>query len=593
MDTARAVGGLEGARAVGPRVPLGVGLLTAALYFGRLGQVPLVDASEGFHVAIAQEMALGGDWITPHFNGVRYFDKPPLLYWLMAAGFQLVGRSEWSARFWSALAVVGTAMLVAWLGTRLGSERLGLIAGLMVAVNAEVFLVGRLAKPDLLFVFFILLAFTGVIVAYERASRGALLLTYASLGAAVMAKDVLGAVGPLAVFALFRFLSGQPFTTARWAPWVSWALLVLLAVPWHLVMEWRNPGFLWYTVVDNHVLNVAGLRVFPDEDVPLSAAEFVLATAIGFFPWSLALPWAFVGAFRPARQSLQARIWLLLGLWAAGFLALFTLSPFKLPHYGLPAFPALALLAAKVWDDAMAGRTGAPSPRALLAPPLVVLVGLAVVCAVAWKGEALLPSGTLSVVDLYTRNVSAQGQSAPFIPPEQLRLLLPIPTLIFALGSAGIGVALWRRPPCFGFGVLLALMLALLALMSHGFALVSRSRSAAPITEFLKKTAGPGDVVVHEGALENTGNLVLALDHPVKIVHGSRSNLAFGATFHEAREIFWDADRLRQAWTGRQCLFLVSIVKPERSVVRELPEGTAHLLLGVGGRWLYSNRSGG
>ena len=143
------------------RVPLGVGLVTAALYFGRLGQVPLVDASEGFHIAIAWEMAARGDWITPHFDGVRYFDKPPLLYWLMAAAFQLVGRSEWSARFWVALAVVGTAMLVAWLGTRLHSERLGLIAGLMVAANMEVFLFGRLAKPDLLFVFFILLAFAG------------------------------------------------------------------------------------------------------------------------------------------------------------------------------------------------------------------------------------------------------------------------------------------------------------------------------------------------------------------------------------------------------------------------------------------------
>src|SRR3989338_1038956 len=152
------------------RVPLGVGLVTAALYFGRLGQVLLVDASEGFHVAIAWEMAARGDWITPHFDGVRYFDKPPLL-----------------------------------------SERLGLIAGLMVAANMEVFLFVRLAKPDLLFVFFILLAFAGFIVAYQSASRRALLVCYASLGAAVMAKDLLGALGPLAVFALFFVLTRERF----------------------------------------------------------------------------------------------------------------------------------------------------------------------------------------------------------------------------------------------------------------------------------------------------------------------------------------------------------------------------------------------
>lgn len=61
----------------------------------------------------------------------------------------------------------------------------------------------------------------------------------------------------------------------------------------------------------------------------------------------------------------------------------------------------------------------------------------------------------------------------------------------------------------------------------------------------MKRAAGPNDVVVHEGALENTGSLVLALDRPVRIVGGTRSNLAFGATFPEAREILWDTERLR------------------------------------------------
>ncbi len=571
------------------RVPLAVGLVTAAIYFGRLGQVPLVDASEGFHVAIAWEMAAHGDWITPHFDGVRYFDKPPLLYWLMAAAFQLVGRSEWSARFWPALAVVGTATLVAWLGTRLHSERLGLIAGLMFAANMEVFLFGRLAKPDLLFVFFILLAFAGFIVAYQSASRRALLVCYASLGAAVMAKDLLGALGPLAVFALFFVLTRERFK-AWWMPWAGVALLLVLAVPWHAVMEWRNPSFLWYMVVDNHLLNFVGHRAFPDEDVPLTAAEFLGVTAIGFFPWSLALPWAFVRSLRPPWRSPEAKIWLLLGLWGTGFLAAFALSSFKLPHYGLPAFPALALLAAKAWDDALAGRPGAPAPRILLALPLVVLVGLAAVGFAAWKGELILPSGTLSIMDLHNRNLGAQEQSAPFIPAEPLRLLLPVSALLLGLGAVGIGVAMWRRRPGAGLGVLLLFMVAFLPIVSHGFALLSRSRSGQPIAEFVKKAAGPDDVVVHEGPLENTGSLVLALDRPVRIVGGTRSNLAFGATFPEGREILWDTERLRQAWRSPQRVFLVSIVKPERSVVRELPEGSGHLLLAANGRWLYSNR---
>src|SRR5574337_2013007 len=149
----------------------GVALAAAALFFMSLGQAPFVDPSEGMHAEIAREMARGGDWVTLHFDGVRYFDKPPLLYWLMAAGFRLVGPSEWAARFWSALAAFGAVLLTARLGTLLGSARPGLVAGLVLAANLEFFLPARTVKPELLFVFFILAAFAGFILAYRGRSE--------------------------------------------------------------------------------------------------------------------------------------------------------------------------------------------------------------------------------------------------------------------------------------------------------------------------------------------------------------------------------------------------------------------------------------
>ena len=572
---------------------MGVGLVAAALYFVRLGQAPFVDPPEGLHATIAREMGLTGSWITPHFNGVRYFDKPPLLHWLIAAAFWLGGASEWAARFWSALSAVATALLTAWLGARVGSERLGLIAGLVVVANLEVFLFGRLVKPDLIFVFLILLAFTGFLIAYQAANRWALLACYAALGAAVLAKDLLGALGPLTLFALFFFLTRERRLVAQWLPWTGLALFALIATPWYLAMEWKTPGFLWYTVVDQHFLTLTRQRVFPDEDIPLTAAEFLGVTAIGFFPWSLVLPWALVRAFRHPWQSLEARIWLLLGLWSVMVLGFFTVSPFKLPHYGLPAFPAMALLVAKVWDDALEGKPNAPSPRTLLVLPLVVLAGLAALCYVAWRGGVTLPSGTLSLADLSSRNLEARGQGAPFIPYDQLRPLLGRLALIFGLGSVGVGVAVWRQLPRFGLGMLLGVMVAFLPVTIEGLTLFSTSRSVLPIASFIKQAADPQDLVVHEGALENSGSLVLAMGRSIKIVNGRESNLAFGGTFPDAREIFWEADRLKAAWKGSGRVFLVSTVKPERSVVQNLPKGSVHLLLKSGGRWLYSNRSGG
>ncbi len=571
-------------------VLLGVALVAAALFFVGLGSAPYVDPSEGMHAEIAREMARLGNWVTPHFNGVRYFDKPPLLYWLMAAGFWLVGPSEWAARFWSALAAFGTVVLTVRLGSILGSARLGLMAGLVLAANLELFLFARYVKPDLVFVFLILLAFTGFILAYRGTGRWALLLCYAALGLAVLAKDFLGAVGPVAVIGSFFYLTRERQVRAQWLPWAGLALLLAIAVPWYLAVEFQNRGFLWYTVVDNHILNFTRQRFFPDEDLPLSPLEFVLVTAIGFFPWSLMVPWALARAFRRPWETAEARVWLLLGLWSAAILGFFTLSPFKLPHYALPAFPALALLVAKLWDDVLEGAPGAPSARTLLILPMIVLAGLAALSFVAWRGEARLPSGTLSLADVYTRNLDARGQSVPFPSYAELQPLLGTLALIFAAGTAALAVAVERRLPRFGLGVLLAVMLAFLPVSAQGLTLFAKSRSVKIMAEVLRAQARAEDLIVHEGPLENSGGLLVLLGRPVRVVDGRQSSLAFGATFREAREVFWYREQLKGQWGGRRRVFLLSGVKPERSVVHELDPTHVHLLLQSGGRWLYSNQ---
>jgi len=94
---------------------------------------------------------------------------------------------------------------------------------------------------------------------------------------------------------------------------------------------------------------------------------------------------------------------------------------------------------------------------------------------------------------------------------------------------------------------------------------------------------------VHEGPLENSGSVLLAIDRPVTVVNGLQSNLAFGATFPEARDRFWDGARLAREWPKPGRRFLVTGLPPERSVVRTLPAGTVHLVVHGGGRWLYVN----
>lgn len=535
-------------------------------------------------------MLHGGGFITPHLDGVPYFDKPPLLYWLMTGAFAWLGPTEAAARLVSGLAAVAVAVLTGLIGARLGSVRVGLMAGLMVAANLEMFVFGRMVKPDLLFVACILLGLYGFILAYLGQGRWPLLLGYGGLGLAVLAKDFLGAVGPIAIVALFLALTGEGRAWRQWIPPRAVLLLLAVAVPWYVAVEIQHRGFLWYTIVDNHVLNVTRQRVFPDEDVPLSTLEFLAVTAAGFFPWVLALPLAVRRALARPWPTPEARLWALLAIWVVAILGVFALSPFKLPHYGLPAFPAMALLVARLWGEVIERPPGAPRSFTLLMPSLLAVAALAGAALLVWRGVIGLPTAAVGVADVAARNMAAQGQplATDFI--GGFRPLFGSISLTFGLVAAALAVATWRRLPRLGLGAMLAGMLAFLPLSVEGLTLFAKSRSVRVMTDAVLLRAAPGDVLAHEGPLENSASALLRLDRRVQIVNGLQSNLAFGSTFPEARGVFWDGPALVRAWRAERRVFLVTALAMDRSVVRELPPEQVHLLLEGGGRRLYSNR---
>jgi hypothetical protein len=452
-----------------------------------------------------------------------------------------------------------------------------------------VFVFGRQVKPDLSFILWVVLAFAGFVVAYCGGGRWGLALFYASLGLAALTKDALGALGPLLVVALFLWLTRErPY--GAWAPWWAVLLFLAIAVPWYLAVELRNRGFLWYSVVDNHVLNFARQRVFPDEDVPLSTLEFLAVTAAGFFPWVLALPLATWRALARPWRTPEARLWALLGIWVVAILGVFALSPFKLPHYGLPAFPAMALLVARLWDDAIERPAGAPRSFTLLVPSLLTVAALAIASLLVWRGVLGVSTGAVALADVSARNMAAQGQPVATDFIAQFRPLFGSISAIFGLVAAAVAMATWRRLPRLGVGAMLAGMLAFLPLSVEGLAIFAKSRSVRGMTDALLLRASPGDVMAHEGALENSASALLRLDRRVQIVNGLQSNLAFGATFPEARGTFWDGEALVRAWRADRRVFLLTALTPAKSVVRELPPGEVHLLLEGGGRRLYSNR---
>jgi 4-amino-4-deoxy-L-arabinose transferase-like glycosyltransferase len=563
-------------------------ILTAALLFPGLAAAPFDDPGEGQHAEIARELMASGDWWTLRLNGVRYFDKPPLLYWLAAAAFSLWGLDEGVARL---APVVGTLLAVAAtaiLGARLLGPSGGLLAGGALLSSGLFLAFGRYVRPETLFVGAIQWGFTGLLLGQSadgsRRARAWSTIGCLALGTASLAKDPVGLVAPLAALAVGLGIVGRLRPLARSVPLAGVALLLLSGLGWYAIAL-RQPGFAWYTIVDNHLLNAVGLRHFPDEDVPLSTLEFVAVSSLGALPWILPAALVSVAIVRERwwRKPAEAPA-ITLGLWLAGVFALFAVLPFKLPHYALVAYPAIALLAARGWQD----REGQPRP--LVAAHLALFAILAGICAVAAASDGrVFTERVFSATDVYTRKEGVLGQPGPLPPWPAMKPLVAWTAIVFAAGSAALLPALIRGSANLGRWVVLGTMLVAMPAVTSAVSLVSSSRAVRTMAIEIRRELGPDDRLVHEGPIENSGALEWYSGRRPVLLEAKRSVLGFGATLSDAREIFWDAERFAREWSSGRRILLVTPRPPDKSVVAVLPRGSVRLLCVDHGRWLYTN----
>ena len=318
---------------------------------------PLWLPDEGRYVGVAWEMMRSGDWLVPTLNGLPFFHKPPLFYWITAASMSLFGANEWAAR--------AAPMAGAWLGAfalfRLArawrGERAARLAVIALLAQPLFFIGGQFANLDMLVAGCItatvaLLAHASLSIEDGRPGRGALLGAYAMAALGVLAKGLIGAVIPALVVlawlaAMRRWRVLKALASLRGA-----ALFLAIAAPWFVAMQRRFPGFLDYLFVQQHFRRylLGGFNnVQPIWFYPAALMLFSL-------PW---LPWLWRAlAASPAPRDAGLR--LLMRVWIATTLLFFSLPRSKPLGYILPAVPPLAFLLA----DALLAR-GTPAPQAV------------------------------------------------------------------------------------------------------------------------------------------------------------------------------------------------------------------------------------
>jgi 4-amino-4-deoxy-L-arabinose transferase-like glycosyltransferase len=146
-------------------------IIYALLWFGTLNYRHLIPSDEGRYAEIAREMLVTGDWVTPRYNGYKYFEKPPLQIWATAAAFQIFGIGDWQARLWTVLTGFLTILAIGFTGPRVVNARAGWLAAVVLASSPMWVISGHFNSLDMGLSAFLVTALCSLLLAQTTQNR--------------------------------------------------------------------------------------------------------------------------------------------------------------------------------------------------------------------------------------------------------------------------------------------------------------------------------------------------------------------------------------------------------------------------------------
>lgn len=570
----------------------------------------LLDDVDSVYAEAAREMLVRHDWVTPYVDGVRFFDKPPLLFWLMAGSMRIFGVHDWAVRLPLALVTLALFAAVYALGARLWNRKAGLLSALVTATALGPYLWTRFSIPDMLLALWMTLAADLYLralalleePAVDRAALRRISWTFAAvLALNVLTKGLIGLVFPLGLM-FAHLLATRSLHKLQRLPVLSSAFVFLLfAAPWHVLAALRNPalpqapgarGWFWFYVVNEHFLRFLGKRIphdYGQTPVPLFLALAVLWLA----PWAAFLPGACAAALRTWREG-EHRPNLLLLLWVALVLGFFSLGS-RQEYYSLPALPAFALLAGGWLSRAADGEPSAVrsvvlGSRWLLLPVSVLLAGMA-----GWFAAASPPppAGVDLAALLYAHPemyTLSLGHAGDLTGPAMGFFRGPLAALCFLMLAAGPGSHLLRvrgRQSMANF-VLAGAGMGVLLCVHAGLARFYPIIGSRELALVVREAASSQDRILIDGEYTLASGLNFYLARPVSVVDGRVNGLWYGSHWPDAPDIFVSGGRLRALWPGAQRLFLLT---PDPHRQADLARfGTVCVLAASGGKTILSNR---
>ncbi len=326
-------------------------LVLSFLFFFALGNRPLSSPDEARYSEIPREMWVNHDLITPRLNGIKYFEKPPLLYWIQVFSFKIGGLNEWAARAPTALFALLGCLLCYGLGRFLYGRQTGIYAGAILATSLLYFSMGHVLTLDMTLTFMLSACMSCLLIAlnlpYEHQARWFFCYGfYVFAACAVLTKGLVGILFPAAIL-FFWLLILNRWSCLKHLCLPSGLLLFSLVVaPWHYWVQIKHPEFFNFYILDQQFL-----RFFTLSAGRYQPAWFFIGILLaGFFPWTIFLVQSLYCACKAVFQDkLKYQNKLFLLLWGAIIFLFFSFSKSKLIPYILPVFIPFSILIARAF----------------------------------------------------------------------------------------------------------------------------------------------------------------------------------------------------------------------------------------------------
>ncbi len=576
----------------------------AIVFLGCIVSPPsLMDDVDAVQAQIARNMLDSGDWVTAQLDGIRYLEKSPLKYWLVAICYKLLGVRDWVARLPVALSAVALCWLVARMGAWAFSAEAGLYSGLVLATCVGLFLFTRILIPDVILTLTIALAmwaFLRALDAEERRPGVWAAVMAASIGTGLLLKGLIAALFPVAAALLYLGFTRQLGSREVWRRLhvVSGTLLALvIAAPWHILATLRNPpyfawtlhsgpgsyhGFFWFYFINEHVLRFLNRR-FPRDYNTVPRLWFWLFHLLWLFPWSVFLPSAISklrGGFDGSRAG---RMRLLAVCWTGFLLVFFTFSSTQ-EYYSMPCYPALALL---IGSALATGDRWIGAGRRVLA--VVAAAAAVAIAGILVAVRNLHAPGDISNAlsqnpDLYTLSLGHMGDLTlgSF---AYLRAPLVVAGVAFAIG-------VWATLRLRGMRMVLGIA-AMMALFLHGarMALVvfDPYLSSRPLARALM--AAPEGKLILDDQYYTWSSVIFYTNRRALLLNGRVNNLEYGSNAPDApQDVFINDNDFARLWPSSDRYYVVA-EKPAVARLEKLAgPGALHTVAESGGKFLFTNR---